>query len=127
MVFNKQQVLLVLNGIDTIADVVVNGRKIAEVDNYHRWVTTAVQMAVKSHPHLCPLPHSTQRGIVLFKRQRLLPPCHVHTPVQTCGTVCGWGWLRVGSLQLANAAWFHTQLCTPTSLHDVFAGSGGSQ
>jgi beta-galactosidase/beta-glucuronidase len=36
-VFNKQQVLLVLNGIDTIADVIVNGRKIAEVDNYHRW------------------------------------------------------------------------------------------
>jgi beta-mannosidase len=32
----RQQVLLVLNGIDTIADVTVNGRKVVSVDNYHR-------------------------------------------------------------------------------------------
>jgi beta-mannosidase len=41
-VFEKQQVMLVLNGIDTIADVTVNGRKVASVDNYHRWVKAAV-------------------------------------------------------------------------------------
>lgn len=35
-VYNKQQVMLVLNGIDTIADVIVNGQKVAAVDNYHR-------------------------------------------------------------------------------------------
>lgn len=35
-ILNKQQVLLVLNGIDTIADVIVNGKRIAAVDNYHR-------------------------------------------------------------------------------------------
>jgi beta-galactosidase/beta-glucuronidase len=41
-VLEKQQVMLVLNGIDTIADVTVNGRKVASVDNYHRWVKAAV-------------------------------------------------------------------------------------
>jgi hypothetical protein len=35
-IFEKQQVVLVLNGIDTIADVSVNGKKVAAVDNYHR-------------------------------------------------------------------------------------------
>lgn len=37
-IFEKQQVVLVLNGIDTIADISVNGKKVAAVDNYHRWV-----------------------------------------------------------------------------------------
>jgi beta-mannosidase len=48
-VLSKQQILLVLNGIDTIADVIVNGRKVAAVDNYHRWVkAAAVQHAVST-------------------------------------------------------------------------------
>lgn len=37
-VLNKQMVMLILNGIDTIADVALNGQKIAAVDNYHRLV-----------------------------------------------------------------------------------------
>lgn len=37
----RQQVLLVLNGIDTIADVAVNGKKVVSVDNYHRCVVCA--------------------------------------------------------------------------------------
>lgn len=34
---DEQDVQLVLHGVDTVAEVLVNGRSVAHVANYHRW------------------------------------------------------------------------------------------